>query len=261
MPANRPAFTLIELLVVISVIAVLLALLLPALDLAREAAQIAACASNEHQIVVGVHAWGSDNDGRVPQPSGYHPTSVGRGLRGSGDWFDELIPHYVEPPETWYCPGGIFFHDTPIPPSNPQMGRQGKFWDFFLNLGQGFASITYGMYCNLRVKGGYTDIPRKLHDPGDWVLVNDATYFFVLQNQYEQGNHPGFSANWGLTDYVIGRNGVGAPRGVNTGTLDGAVRWTAQTECMLGYAGGGGADNWPYIRLLEPPRPGRPGMD
>ena len=65
---------------------------------------------------------------------------------------------------------------------------------------------------------------------------------------------------WGLGDFVVGRTGLGAPFGINTGTVDGSVKWTPAGECMLGYPGHGGDINYTYIRLLEPPRPGRPGM-
>jgi prepilin-type N-terminal cleavage/methylation domain-containing protein len=69
MPNNstrRSGFTLLELLVVISVISVLIALLLPALNSARESSRTSLCRSNGRQLYFGAIYWSNDNKEYAP---------------------------------------------------------------------------------------------------------------------------------------------------------------------------------------------------
>ena len=80
---KRSAFTLIELLVVIAVIALLMAVLLPLLQAARERAKRTVCAANLQQIGRGIMAYATEHD-RLPVPGLQSPSGNSNVL-----WFTE----------------------------------------------------------------------------------------------------------------------------------------------------------------------------
>ncbi len=102
---KRKGFTLIELLVVIAIIAILAAILLPALARAREAARRASCSSNLKQWGIICKMYANENKGMFPSGPHYIPSN------GSDPWYayhgiaaDDLYPDYWNDPAIWLCP-------------------------------------------------------------------------------------------------------------------------------------------------------------
>jgi prepilin-type N-terminal cleavage/methylation domain-containing protein len=258
---HKRGFTLIELLVVVAIIAVLIAILLPAISAAREMAKRTLCGANLKTIALGYLTYAHDN-GQFPAPLRYsYGASVLQEMEGAmatelnrdlgqrdltdppaGHSFVQDIQSYQFKDLVWLCPSVshpedhlsmMYWKD----PSNPSLGQKFQYIDYIFQTGLNPSPWRYwGTLSPLKAEDPIGPLVADRISSG-WNMPQPPTFW--------TGNHPGG-----------GRFGVA---GLNQLYSDGHVRWhsTAEIrsdapETMWSWMYAAGSD-WPHYFWVEKP--------
>lgn len=211
-------FTLIELLVVIAIIAILAAMLLPALSKAKERARIANCKSNEHQLSLATLMYANDNQERLPD------------CQNLGVWVWDVSAYVITNlqqgavrQDIFYCPNEYYLYNSSTPNA----------WQAFTqSRTPPFPYIVTGyiwMFPNSRadaVLTSFTNVvktttPRLGYGIATTEIIADPTIFL---NSMSGRQYDHISAAGGTSVRTAHLNGP-RPTGGNTTFLDGHIEW------------------------------------
>lgn len=229
------AFTLIELLVVMAIIAILAALLLPALAGAKERGRRTSCKNGERQFLFAVHMFGNDNEQRVPSGAPNPPLAINDDhLPVISSATSNALVQFLGNERMVHCP---------------------SFADYFIQqqAKRPFDVRQYGYVIGYNYHGGHTNTPwppisgtaiwispQRLTDNNSLVLISDMNDWAPGYGQSFAPHGKGGPILSGLDASNPGAVGassaaIGAMGG-NVGLLDGSVSWK-NTKQMLIYRG------------------------
>jgi prepilin-type N-terminal cleavage/methylation domain-containing protein/prepilin-type processing-associated H-X9-DG protein len=147
------SFTLIELLVVIAIIAILAAMLLPALAKAKQRAWTISCNSNLHQISLGLTMFADDNNGLYPESGGSIPWHPANPDDPNNGWMQQIIS-FVGNSNVYRCPGNV---QLPLASQSP--------FNYFNGARAAFVAAN----------GGAPVSPKRILFPSAYVLSGDTS--------------------------------------------------------------------------------------
>jgi prepilin-type N-terminal cleavage/methylation domain-containing protein len=194
-PTGQRGFTLIELLVVIAIIAVLMGLLVPAVQRVREAASRTECANNVKQLGLAAQSY-HDQHRHLPPGIGYYPTA-NNGVFGT--YFFHLLPNLEQDnlyrsalgvvtfpspvgPTTVYYPGNNNVYSRRVAvflcPSDPSVGPDG----IVMVNGVSFGAACYGPNALVMAQNDLTTTPFKVNPQGKTRIadITDGTSNTIL---------------------------------------------------------------------------------